>query len=89
MVTLPKTRLVAHCYWALFGKENIKDDWISSIKNIIGSSGLCHIWNDQDQLHQRNPAEIRGLIYAITKSFEDQFLQNANSEISEQKRTPF
>ena len=45
LVTLPKTRLVSHCYWSLFDKTDIKDDWMSSIKNIIGSSQWRH-WSN-------------------------------------------
>ena len=86
ILTLPKTRLVAHCYWALYDQENIQDDWISSIKNIIGSSGFSHIWDEQKTLNEVNPKEISKIVLFITKSFEDQFLQNAQSEISEQKK---
>ena len=86
LVTLPKSRLVSHCYWALFEKADIKDDWIHSIKNIIGSSGFCHYWTDQKLLHQLDPNEIQRIITSITKSFKDQFLQNAISEISDQNK---
>ena len=86
LVTLPKSRLVSHCYWALLDKVNLQDDWICSIKNIIGSSGLCHFWNDQKLLQKLNPKEIAKTIASITKSFKDQFLQNAISEISDQNK---
>ena len=86
LVTLPKSRLVSHCYWTLFNSNDIQDDWISSIKNIIGSSGFCHLWYDQETLNSLNPKDIPKIILTITKSFEDQFLQNANSEITEQHK---
>ena len=86
LISLPKTRLVSHCYWALLDKVNIQDDWICSIKNIIGSSGFCNVWNDQESLHQINQKEIPKIISSIRNSFKDQFLQNAQSEISNQSK---
>ena len=86
LVTLPKSRLVSHCYWALLKQPNIQDDWINSIKHIIGSSGFCHFWNDQEQIQHLNPKEVPKIISLILKSFEDQFLQNAHSEISAQNK---
>ena len=85
LVTLPKSRLVSYCYWALLKQPNIQDDWINSIKH-IGSSGFCHFWNDQEQIQHLNPKEVPKIISLILKSFEDQFLQNAHSEISAQNK---
>ena len=86
LITLPKSRLVSHCYWTLVGKTNFHDEWISSIKNIIQYSGFCHLWNDQESISQFNPKDIPNIITGITKSLEDQFLQNATAEISSQSK---
>ena len=86
LVTLPKSRLVSHCYWSLMGKTNFQDEWISSLKNIIQHSGYCHLWNDQESISQINPKQIPQIITGITKSLENQFLQNATAEISNQNK---
>ena len=86
LVTLPKTRLVAHCYWSLLAKTDFQDEWISSLKNIIQHSGFCHLWINQESICEMNPKESLKIITAITKSLEDQFLQNATSEISSQNK---
>ena len=86
LVTLPKSRLVSHCYWSLMGKTNFQDEWISSLKIIIQHSGYCHLWNDQESISQINPKQIPQIITGITKSLENQFLQNATAEISNQNK---
>ena len=86
LVTLPKDRLISHCYWSLFNNPDIHDDWMSSIKNIIQSSGLAYLWTDQSMLHSLEPCVISNLTTTMFKSLECQSLQNANSEINQQNK---
>ena len=86
LVTLPKSRLVSHCYWSLFNNANTEDSWICSIKNIIDSSGLSYIWSDQKSLQDLDSRALASLTTNILKSLECQFLQNANSEIRQQSK---
>ena len=86
LVTLPHDRLVSHCYWSLLNKPDTQDSWLSSIKNIIDSSGLSYIWADQKLLHQLDPKGISNLTSKILKSHESQLLQNTDAEIRGQSK---
>ena len=50
LLTLPKSRLVSHCYWSLQNNPDRTDPWLRSIKNLIFSTGQCQIWNNQCDL---------------------------------------
>ena len=64
----------------------VRYDWLTSIKNIIDSSGLSYLWTDQESFHQQDPRVIANLTTAILKSLEDQSLQNAEAEINGQNK---
>ena len=72
-------------YWSL-NKPDTQDVWLSSIKNIIDSSGHSYIWTDQHLLHQLDPKGISKLTTKILKSHESQLLQNSDAEIRGQSK---
>jgi hypothetical protein len=60
LITLPMDRLSAHCYWSLFDSNTQKKDpWLSSIENIINSTGQYFVWYGQKQLAMESKNVLR------------------------------
>ena len=46
-ISLPNSRLVAHCYWSLLDNPHPSHPWLHCTKDIIFSTGQYHIWHNQ------------------------------------------
>ena len=86
LITLPTNRLAAHCYWTLFNKADLKDNWFDAIKKIITTTGQFDVWNNQVSLVflQKNRLS-RTQNYAI-QALKDVYLQFANFKINSESK---
>ena len=86
LVTLPKTRLASHCYWALLDKTNLNDQWLGSIKSIINSSGQIYIWDHQKSLETNNPKTNSQLQKQLIKILTDLNMQTSHIKIESETK---
>ena len=49
LISLPKSRLVSHCYNALINNSE-NDAWCKTIENLINSAGKMYVWNEQNEI---------------------------------------
>ena len=87
LTTLPKSRLVSHCYWSLLNLKNVNDKWLISIKDIIKSTGQRNfnfLWKSQDALHRINPKSILSCKRQIREMLKNEFLSTAVDEMNSQ-----
>ena len=92
LTTLPKSRLVSHCYWSLYSMKNVKDTWLTSIKESIRSTGQYNfnfLWNSQNALHQVDQNVIAKCLRNIKKTLKHQFLTTAVEKMNEQSKLRF
>ena len=89
IVTLPKSRLVSHCYWSLFNLKNVNDQWLLSVKEIIQSAGqrtFNFLWNSQKSLFQVDTRLISKCQAQALVTFKQQFLSTAVNTMAEQSK---
>ena len=92
VVTLPKSRLVSHCYWSLFNLKNVKDRWLSSVKEIIECAGqrtFNFLWNSQKSLSQVNTKLIYKCQGQVLETFKQQFISTAVNKMAEQNKLQY
>lgn len=84
LVSLPKSRLVSHCYWSIL--ENSNDKWLQSIRNSIYSSGQCFLWDNQHQIRECDPLQLSKYQDLIWRTEQDQFLSSATEKIKSEAK---
>ena len=89
LVTLPKSRLVSHCYWSLFNLNPRNDPWFNEIKNIFTSTGQQFIWDCQASLSSFHPRYISAHIKYICQTLQDISLQETNEKIDNETKLKF
>ena len=92
LATLPKSRLVSHCYWSLQNINNLKDTWFTAIKQIIESSGqhsLNFLWNSQALLNGVEPKLISKYQSQILQDAKIRFLTDAVNEMDKQVKLQY
>ena len=92
LVTLPKSRLVSHCYWSLKDLQNAKDTWFTSVKQIIELSGQHNfnfLWNSQNLLHNVDPKTISQCHSQIFKNSKINFLSGAVTDMEKQVKLQY
>ena len=72
LVSLPKTRLVSHCYWSLLQSGN--DKWLNAIRNTMYSTGQCFLWDNQEQISHADPKKLASYQELIWRIEKDQFV---------------
>ena len=83
LVTLPKTRLVSHCYWSLLDKN---DPWFNHVKSIINCTGQSYLWKNQKLLSTVDPKQISIFQSLISKTLQDQFIQYASAKMDSEPK---
>ena len=86
LITLPKSKLVSHCYWSLQNNPNIEDPWLDTVKKIIFSSGQYHIWNNQTYFHEMDFKFVHKQQAFICQNLKDQFLQHAPTKMENESK---
>ena len=92
IATLPKSRLVSRCYWSLFNLKNVKDKWLTSVKETIESTGQRNfnfLWKSQKELEQVDPKLIFKCQSQVLETFKHQFLSTAVNKMNEQNKLQF
>ena len=92
LATLPKSRLVSHCYWSLHNINNLKDTWFTAIKQIIESSGehnLNFLWNSQALLDGVEPKVISKCQSQILHDAKMRFLSEAVNDMDKQVKLQY
>ena len=86
VATLPKNRLAAHCYWTLYGQDNLKDPWFDSIRNIINVTGQCHIWNNQTTFFKADKKVIVKNQSYVLQTLQDIFVQFSAEKMNNENK---
>ena len=92
LATLPKSRLVSHCYWSLQNMKNRNDPWFTAVKQVIESSGQHNfnfLWNSQTSLHKIDPKLISKCLSHILKDSKINFLSSAVNEMDKQMKLQY
>ena len=89
LATLPKSRLVSHCYWSIYNINNVQDKWLSSIKDIILSSdqkNINFLWNSQESLYKVNHKTIKKSLVQISETLKNTYLASAVDSMHDQSK---
>ena len=89
LATLPKSRLVSHCYWSIYNINNVQDKWLSSIKDIILSSdqkNINFLWNSQESLYKVNHKTIKKSLVQISETLKNTYLSLAVDSMGDQSK---
>ena len=89
LITLPKSNLVSHCYWSLENDPTIADPWLSSVKNVIFSTGQFQLWNNQKDLSEMDQKFIQKQQSYMSQNLLDQFLQHAPAKMESESKLIF
>ena len=89
LVTLPKSRLVSHCYWSLLNINPRNDPWLNAIKNIINSTGQQFIWDSQVSLSSLDPKQVSRHLNYICQTLQDTSLQQSVEKIGSEAKLEF
>ena len=89
LVTLPKNRLVTHCYWSLLNINSRNDPWLNAIKNIIYSTGQNFIWDSQVNLSALDPKQASRHLKYICQTLQDISLQQTCDKIGNETKLEF
>lgn len=89
LTTLPENSLAAHCYWTLKNNPSINDPWLTTVKNIISSSGQYYFWNQQNELRNANNSFLRKQLLYISENLKDQFLHQAVTKLDDSSKLVF
>ena len=86
LVTLPKNRLVSHCYWSLLEIADLKDPWFDTIQNIINTTGQYFIWNNQTLLAETETRTILKLQGHILNTLQDLSVQYSITKMENESK---
>ena len=86
LTSLPTNRLAAHCYWSLFNKNSLKDNWFDTIKMIINTTGQYDIWNNQVTLAFLQSNRLSKTQNYVIQALKDVYLQFANFKINSENK---
>ena len=86
LVTLPKSRLVSHCYWSLLNLEPGNVPWLNAIKDVINSTGQHFIWDSQASLSSLDPKHVSNHIKYICQTLQDISLQQTVEKIENETK---
>ena len=92
LVTLPKSRLVSHCYWSLYDLPNLKDPWFSSIRDIIATAGQFNsnfLWDSQRLLSEVDYKFVSKAHSQIVKSLKEQYLSAAVEKLNTETKLSY
>ena len=91
LITLPKSKLVSHCYWSLQNNPNSvdADPWLNSIKNVIFSTGQYQIWNNQSNLGEMGNKFVQKPLAYMCQNIKDQFIQKASTKMETESKLLF
>ena len=86
LITLPTNRLAAHCYWSLFNKNELKDNWFDAIKMIINTTGQFDLWNNQVAVVFLQKNRLNRMQNYVIETLKDVYLQFANFKINSESK---
>ena len=86
LVTLPRSRLVSHCYWASLTEANSTDPWLLTIKNIIYSTGYNHVWDEHHNQASLNIKALKTSLSRMSQNIKTQFLDFSSCKMSNESR---
>ena len=85
LISLPKNRLVSHCYRALPDS----DVWCKTVESIVNSTGQYCVWSDQKTIATQPKRSRRSLEKYICRTIDDLALQTYSEKIgTETKLSP-
>ena len=89
LISLPGNRLASHCYWSLVDVCPSNDPWLSTIHEIIYSSGQYYIWNGQKTFASLNHTERRKYELYMTRTLQDISVQHLSEKTKTETKLHF